>query len=81
MYRHHNFEERLSIVSRLLSVEPLESRCRELKMDKNMVHIWYLRSQKYGEEGLRGTRSYHYPAENKLAIVTEFEKKGVTLHN
>ena len=79
MYRHHNFEERLSIVSRLLSGEPLESLCRELKLDRNMVHIWYLRYQKYGEAGLRSTRSYHYTAENKLAIVMEFEKKSVTL--
>ena len=79
MYRHHNFEERLSIVSRLLSGEPLEALCRELQMDQKMVRMWYLRYQKYGEEGLRGTRSYHYTAEEKLLIVMEFEEKGVTL--
>ena len=79
MYRHHNFEERLSIVSRLLSGESLEALCRELQMDKKMVRMWYLRYQKYGEEGLRGTRSYHYTAEEKLLIVMEFEEKGVTL--
>ena len=79
MYRHHNFEERLNIVSRLLSGQPLEALCRELKMDQKMVRMWYLRYQKYGEEGLRGTRSYHYTAEDKLSIVIEFEKKGVTL--
>lgn len=79
MYRHHNFEERLNIVSRLLSGEPLESLCRELKIDKKMVRMWYLRYQKYGEIGLRGTRSYHYTADEKLAIVKEFKEKGVTL--
>lgn len=79
MYRHHNFEERLNIVSRLLSGDPLESLCRELKMDKKMVRLWYLRYKKYGEDGLRGTRSYHYSAEEKLAIVKEFVEKGVIL--
>ncbi len=79
MYRRHNFEERLKIVSRLISGEPCESVCRELNIDRKMVRQWYLRYIKYGEEGLRGTQSYHYTAEEKLAIVMEFEKKGVIL--
>ncbi|MCM1005887.1 MAG: helix-turn-helix domain containing protein [Prevotella sp.] len=49
-------------MSRLLSGEPLESLCKELKMDKKMVRQWQLRYNKYGEDGLRGTRSYHYTA-------------------
>ena len=56
MYRHHNFEERLNIVSHLLPGEPLEPLCKELKMDKKIVRLWYLRYKKYGEEGLSGTR-------------------------
>ena len=56
MYRHHNFEERLNIVSRLQSGEPLKPLCKELKLDKKMVRLWYLRYKKYGEDGLRGTR-------------------------
>ncbi len=79
MYRHHNFEERLNIVSRLVSGEPLGTLCRELKLDKKMVRQWYLRYKKYGEDGLRGTRSYPYTAEEKRVIVNEFLKKGVTL--
>ena len=79
MYRHHNFEERLNIVSRLLSGEPLESLCKELKMDKKMVRLWYLRYKKYGEEGLRGIRHSHYTADKKLAIVKEFVENGVIL--
>ena len=79
MYRHHNFEERLKIVRRLLSGEPLRSLCRELKMDGKMIRLWYLRYKKYGEDGLLGTRSYHYTAEEKLDIVKEFIEKGVTL--
>jgi transposase-like protein len=82
MYRHHYFEERLNIVSRLLSGEPLATLCRELKMDKKMVRLWYLRYKKYGEDGLRClrfTRNSHYTADEKLAIVKEFLEKGVTL--
>jgi len=37
MYRRHNFEERLHIVSRLISGNPLESLCQELHIDKKMV--------------------------------------------
>lgn len=79
MYRHHNFEERLKIVSRLQSGEPLRSLCKELKMDKKNVRLWYLRYKKYGEEGLRGIRYSHYTSDEKLAIIKEFLEKGVTL--
>ena len=79
MYRHHNFEERLNIVSRLQSGEPLEPLCKELKLDKKMVRLWYLRYKKYGEEGLRGIRYSHYTSDEKLAIIKEFLEKGVTL--
>ena len=79
MYRHHNFEERLKIVSRLQSGESLRSLCKELKMDKKNVRLWYLRYKKYGEEGLRSIRYSHYTSDEKLAIVKEFLEKGVTL--
>ena len=79
MYRHHNFEERLNIISRLQSGEPLESLCKELKIDKKMVRLWYLRYKKYGEDGIRGTRYSHYTADEKLTIVKEFVEKGVFL--
>ena len=79
MYRHHNFEERLKIVSRLQSGESLRSLCKELKMDKKNVRLWYLRYKKYGEEGLRSIRYSHYTSDEKLAIVKDFLEKGVTL--
>ena len=79
MYRHHNFEERLNIVSRLQSGEPLEPLCKELKLDTKMVRLWYLRYKKYGAEGLRANRYSHYTTEEKLAIVKEFVEKGVFL--
>lgn len=79
MYRRHNYEERLNIVSRILSGEPVDSICRELRLDRKMVVQWRLRYQKYGEEGLRGTRSYHYSTTEKLKIVEDFTVKGVPL--
>lgn len=79
MYRHHPFEESLHIVSRLKSGEPMESLVRETGLDKKMVRQWYLRYEKYGEDGLRGTRSYHYSAVEKLSIVMEVEEKGIPL--
>ena len=79
MYRHHNFEERLNIVSRLQSGESLESLCKDLKIDKKMVRLWYLRYKKYGEEGLRGIRYSHYTADEKFVIVKKFVEKGITL--
>ena len=79
MYRRHTFEERLNIVSRIISGESIGSLCRDLKLDDHVIHIWYLRYKKYGESGLRGTRSFHYTTEEKLAIVKEFEEKGVSL--
>ena len=54
MYRHHTFEKRLHVVSRIQLGEPLESLCRKERLDKKKVRQWYLRYQKYGEEGLRG---------------------------
>ena len=80
MYRHHNFEERLNVVRRILCGEPIKSVCRSLSLDENLVRQWYLRYKKYGEEGLRGTRSYHYSAKEKAMIVKEYAEKGITLH-
>ena len=80
MYKHHNYEERLNIVSRILCGETIKSICRELQLDRHIVVQWHLRYKKYGEEGLRGTRSYHYSSAEKLYIVKEFTEKDVSLH-
>ena len=79
MYRHHNFAERLNIVSRLIAGESLNALSREFKLDKKTIRQWHLRYQKYGEDGLRGTRSFHYTAKEKLMIVEEYLKKEVPL--
>ena len=65
MYRHHYIEERLPIVSRILSGEPIKALVRELGIHKDMIRQWYFRYQKYGESGLHGTRSYHYTVAEK----------------
>ena len=79
MYIRHTFEERLNIMSRIKAGESIRSLCKEYGVDKNSVRQWYLRYEQYGEEGLRGTRSYRYTAEEKLHIVKEFVEKGVPL--
>lgn len=78
MYRHHNFEERLNVVSRILSGEPMKSICRSLSLDMGMVRQWYLHYKKYGEEGLKDTGSYHYSAEEKTKIIKEYTEKGIS---
>ena len=78
MYRHHNYEERLNIVSRILSGESIDSICRELKLDRKMVVQWRLRYQKYGEKGLENKRRGRPPKDmarpKKREPQTELEK-------
>ena len=57
----------------------MEALVRETGLDRKQVRQWYLRYEKYGEKGLRGTRSYHYSTAEKLSIVMEVEEKGVPL--
>ena len=79
MNRRHNFEERLNIVSRIQQGEPIREICRSLQLDAHDVRQWYLRYQRYGEDGLRGTRSFHYSGGEKRSIAMEFLEKGVPL--
>ena len=79
MNRQHNFEERLNVVSRIIEGEPIEHICQELRLDHHHVKQWYLRYRKYGEDGLRGTKSHHYSAKEKYTIVSEYEGKRISL--
>lgn len=80
MYRRHTFEERLNIISRIITGEPVRSLCRELGLDRHEVSLWLLRYKKYGEDGLRGIRYSPHTATEKTAIVMEFVENGVPLH-
>ena len=55
--------------------------CREQNIDKYMVRQWILRFRKYGEDGLKGTRSYRYSTEDKIKIVEEFIKNKLPLQH
>ena len=79
MYRHHTFEERLNVISRIINGEPLKKICREYGLNPDNVRQWYLRYQKYGEEGLHGTGSYHYTSQEKQKLVSEYTEKGLPL--
>lgn len=79
MYRHHNFEERLNVVSLILCGESISSVCRTLRLDESVVRQWYLRYKRYGEDGLSGTGSYHYSAEEKARIIKEYAEKRIPL--
>ena len=81
MYRHHTFEERLYIVSRIKSGEPITKVEKETGISFDLLQWWYLRYERYEEEGLRGTKSYNYSAAKKIAIVKEaLEKQVPTLY-
>ncbi len=80
MYRRHTFEERLNIISRIITGESVRSLCRELRLDRHEVIQWHLRYKKHGEDGLRGIRHSHHTASEKNAIVREFVENGVPLH-
>ena len=79
MYRHHTIEERLNVILRIINGEPFKKICREYGLDANEVRQWYLRYQKYGEEGLHGTASYHYTSQEKQKIVSEYTEKVLPL--
>jgi len=59
--------------------EPIKFICREHGLDHHEVRQWHLRYQKYGEEGLRGTGSYHYTCQEKREIVSLYTEKGLPL--
>ena len=80
MNRHHSIEERLSIVSRIISGETVHSLSKSLGIDKHLIRQWYLRYQRYGEKGLEGTRSSHHSETEKTKIVEEITVKGIPLH-
>ena len=80
MNRRHSFEERLNVVSRIVSGESIQSVSRSLSIDKEQVKQWYLRYMKYGEEGLRHKSPFCHSAEEKAKIIKEYAEKDIPLH-
>ena len=81
MYRRHNFEERLKIISRLEAGESLRSLCKEFKIDDHEVSQWYFRYKKYGDAGLRRKVNKSLSPAEKETAVRLHEEKGLSLQN
>ena len=76
----HDFEEKLNVVSEIVSGKGVNTVCRERHIDRHMVYGWLLRYKACGEDGLRNSplgRRYS-PAEKEM-IVLEHERNGVPL--
>ena len=76
----HYFEEKLDVVSEIVSGKSLETVCRERHLDKHMVRSWVLRYNTFGEEGLcKSTKGYYYSPEEKERIILEHVQNRVSL--
>ena len=76
----HYFEEKLDVVSEIISGKGLERVCRERHLDRHMVHSWVLRYNTFGEEGLRqSTKGYYYSPSEKERIILEHVQNRVSL--
>ena len=49
----HDFEEKLNVVSEIVSGKGISTLCRERHLDRHMVYDWYLRYRAHGDDGLR----------------------------
>lgn len=76
----HSYEEKLSIVSEILSGKRLMMVCRERGIDKHMLQGWLDRYERYGEEGLRKVKKCRqFTQSEKEEIVLRHIKEGLTL--
>ena len=53
MYRHHSFEEKLKIVTKIQHGIPLGRLAFEYNLDRKMVREWLRKYELYGESGLQ----------------------------
>ena len=76
----HDFEEKLNVVSEIVSGKGISTLCRERHLDRHMVYDWYLRYRAHGDDGLRiSSAAIRYSPAEKEEIVLEHVKKGVSL--
>ena len=76
----HDFEEKLNVVSEIVSGKGIKTLCRERHLDRHMVYDWFLRYKAYGEAGLRKSPvTCRYSPAEKEGIVLEHVRNDVPL--
>lgn len=79
MYRHHSFEEKLNIVSKIEQGIPLCRLVSEYNLDRKMVREWFRKYELYGESGLQKQCNVKASYEIKEEAVLLFLDKGLPL--
>ena len=76
----HTFEEKLDVVSEIVSGKGVKTICRERHLDRHMVYGWLLRYRAYGEDGLgKSPVTCCYSPSEKERIVLEHVRNAVPL--
>lgn len=76
----HSFEERLEVVSLILSGYPLKRLCRERGYTSHRVYDWLRLYEELGEEGLRHRKpNKKFSGKEKEELVRLYLEKGVPL--
>ena len=76
----YSFEEKLAIVSEVISGKTKASVCREHHVDKHELNIWVARYKLYGESSLlKPKKIRHYSPAEKELIILEHTRNGVSL--
>lgn len=75
----HSFEEKLNIVSKVKSGQPIESLGRMLGICPKDIRMWLRRYDKYGESGLHRKKNASLSGSEKEMRVREYLEKGLSL--
>ena len=79
MYRHHSFEEKLKIVTKIQHGIPLGRLAFEYNLDRKMVREWLRKYELYGESGLQKQGNVKATYEIKREAALLFLEKGLPL--
>lgn len=79
MYRRHDFEEKLNIVTKIQNRIPLDRVASEYNIDDKMVHKWLRKYELQGESGLLKQRNIKETNEIKQDAVLLFLDKNLPL--
>lgn len=76
----YSLEEKFEVVKRLLSGERISSLVRETGIKGDIIRLWRLRYEKYGEKGLESfPRGICHSEEKKIAAMHDYYEKDLTL--